>query len=225
MLGNVLNWQWADNHKYLIAYWCLALALSKLTDDPEGHLRTSARLMIGASFAFAVFWKVVSSDFLNGSFFETSLIFDDRFAYVARLLGGLIRPLAASNHAAEHSLLAFDSRLTVVPLQYTDGVRILARFFTWWALITETLVALSFLCSNERKLFGIRRDYFLLMFLFSTYSIASVIGFGWVLATMGYAQARDAPRFVGRLYLWAVVVMQAYKLPWRAIFGYMGLTG
>jgi hypothetical protein len=222
MLGNALNWQRADNHKYLIAYWCLAVGLSMLTRDPVENMGRSARLLIGAAFSFAVFWKLVSRDFLDGSFFETSLLFDDRFAYVGRVLGGMIQPVQASNVVAQRALLAYDSTLDVAALQYTAGIQILARFFTWWGLITETLVALAFLAPGGR-LFRIPRDYFLLTFLFSTYAIASVIGFGWVLATMGYAQAREAPRSVARLYVLAVVVMQAYKLPWRLIFGY--LTG
>jgi len=220
MMGNALNWQRADNHKYLIAYWCLAVGLSMLTRDPEENMGRSARLLIGAAFFFAVFWKLVSRDFLNGAFFESSLLFDDRFSYVGRAVGGMIQPLQAANLSAQHALLSYDSTMDVAALQYSAGIRIMARFFTWWGLLTETLVAAAFLLPRG-KLFRIPRDYYLLTFLFSTYAIASVIGFGWVLATMGYAQSREAPRSVARLYVLAVVVMQAYKLPWRLIFEYL----
>jgi hypothetical protein len=224
--GNAINWQWADNHKYLITYWCLALALAMRGLSPLEDLRESARLLIGLSFAFAVFWKVTTKDFVNGDFFVTSLLFDERFGYVARAVAGMIRPVVAMNHAAQHALIGFDSSLSEVSLTYTAGVRIFARFFTYWALATESLVAVSFLRPGDARTFGLRRDHYLLAFLFSTYAIASVIGFGWVLATMGYAQLRrDAPRSLGRLYLLAVVVMQAYKLPWRMIFGYLTGSG
>ena len=45
--GCLLLWHDADNHKYLITYWCLALGLSCMADDREKALRINARLLLG----------------------------------------------------------------------------------------------------------------------------------------------------------------------------------
>ena len=82
-VGHAERWFQVDNHKYLITYWVLALGLAHLTPRPAEALRTSARLLVGFAFALAVLQKLLSPDYLSGSFFEALLVTDRRFAYVA----------------------------------------------------------------------------------------------------------------------------------------------
>jgi hypothetical protein len=66
--GHFTLWHLIDNHKYLMTYWCLALACSLLMEDPRQALAFNARLLTGLCFFFAVLWKATSPDFLDGSF-------------------------------------------------------------------------------------------------------------------------------------------------------------
>ena len=87
----VADWPLPDNHIYLLAYWCLAVALA-LGAGAEGArvLGLSSRLLIGLAFLMAVVWKgALSPDYLDGRFFRVTLLTDERFTDATLLLGGL----------------------------------------------------------------------------------------------------------------------------------------
>ena len=76
----LLDWPLADNHAYLLCYWCLAVALSLAAYDTEGCLASNGRVLIGLVFGLAVLWKLgLSSDFVDGSFFQVTMLRDPRF--------------------------------------------------------------------------------------------------------------------------------------------------
>ena len=84
MLRVILNWPMADNHAYLLSYWCLAVAVALVSHDPRSCLALNARLLVGLAFACATLWKVVlSPDYLDGRFFRV-LLLTDRFCHAAR---------------------------------------------------------------------------------------------------------------------------------------------
>jgi hypothetical protein len=59
----------ADNHIYLLAYWCLVLFLVLNVPAParQRALALNARWLIGLAFLFAILWKaVLSPDFVDG---------------------------------------------------------------------------------------------------------------------------------------------------------------
>ena len=86
----VHDWPHADNHHYLLAYWCLSVFLALLSTAPKEAMAHSGRLLIGLAFAFAVLWKgVLSPDYLDGRFFRVRLQTDGRFAAATKLIGGL----------------------------------------------------------------------------------------------------------------------------------------
>lgn len=218
MAGNYQNWFMVDNHKYLLGYWCLALFCCLLTELPEKTLATIARKLIAFSFLFAVFWKIASRDFLNSTFFHYALLLDDRFSGVSELLGGMTNELMDANRTAYRALINFDSRIDAVQLLFTKGITYLARIVTWWTLIIELVVAVSFLWPLGKSI-SRWRDFFLLIFILSTYSVAPVLGFGWTLIIMGLVQCENRYRYVRWLYMAAFVVLQIYNLPFRAILG------
>lgn len=216
MAGNYQNWFLVDNHKYLLGYWCLALFCCLQADDPKKSLSVVARWLIGLSFLFAVFWKVASTDYIDGTFFNYTLLLDDRFRAVSESLGGMTKEMSEANRAAYRALTNFDSRIEAVPLLYPRGVTNLAVIFTWWTLLIEVLVAACFLWPWG-KWISKWRDYILIAFILSTYSVAPVLGFGWTLIIMGLAQCEDRPKYILRLYMMAFIILQVYNLPFRAI--------
>src|SRR5262245_37597668 len=145
------DWPLADNHAYLLAYWCLAVALAAGIPEGSRMLARSARWLCGLAFAFAVIWKaVLSPDFLDGRFFRVTLIQDPRLAAGAMLLGGLspeelredreyLEPLPEGAELVE-------PRVLVEP----PALRNLASALTWGGLALETVVAVVFLLPARR---------------------------------------------------------------------------
>ena len=61
--------------------------------------------------------------------------------------------------------------------------------------------------------FGLR-NLALLFFAISTYSIATVKGFGWILMILGYAQTEENESRARLGYLAVFILLQLYKLPY-----------
>jgi hypothetical protein len=99
----VVDWPLADNHAYLLCYWCLALGVSLVARDHGAALALNGRLLIGLAFACATLWKaVLSPDYLDGTFFRVMLMVDQRFEAPVRLVSGLSpEQLAANRHLLE----------------------------------------------------------------------------------------------------------------------------
>src|SRR5262245_57752053 len=189
----IADWPLADNHAYLLCYWCLAAGLALLAPDPRRALAWNGRVLIGLAFALATFWKVASPDYLDGRFFRVTLIEDARLAAFAIHVGGLDPALLTERRA--YLALHADGHTLDVPDPPPEPARFraLARASTLGTLALEAAVALAFLAPLGRH--GWLRHGLLLAFCATTYAIAPVVGFGWLLLAMGVSQCdRDARR-------------------------------
>lgn len=206
------HWPRADNHAYLVFYWCLALALALSLPDSGAALARSARGLLGLVFAFATLWKAwLSPDFVSGEFFRTSLLLDPRFADLAALVGGLAPDGLAANEALLDSFRAEDSVPAGARLVEPPRLRVLATVLTAWTLAGEAAVALAFLWPGERGP-ARWRHWLLLLFCVTTFPIATVPGFGCLLAAIGAASCRGRVR---GLYAAAFLLIWAYAVvPW-----------
>ena len=224
-VGHASFWYAIDNHKYLITYWTLVLALARLTDDPLRLLAHNARLLIGLAFGFAVLWKSISGDFLDGSFFEASLLQRPRFFGVAEVIGGVSDSSLRENlHRMATLRDAGDPSDPGAAAVMNTGPRIplMAFLMTWWTLGIEAVVAACFLWPKDRGL-SRWRDASLFAFLITTYVLTPVVGFAWVLCAMGAAQCRETRRFRywPALYTGAFLfVMVSSYLPWSRAKGF-----
>jgi hypothetical protein len=195
------NWETTDNHKYLLSYWCLAVMLSLTATEQRDFLAKCARSLIGVSFALAVLWKLRSADFVVGDFFRVQLVTDVRFMAVASWLGGLS---ADEVHALRSAWMSFD------PIELSPRMNAIAVGMTAWTLFIEIWVAVAFLLP-QRTLLGRLRDVPLLIFALSTYAVATVLGFGYLLLAMGLCQTRSPrARFA---YVAAFIVMFLFEIP------------
>ncbi|HEU4428767.1 MAG TPA: hypothetical protein VFT98_08435 [Myxococcota bacterium] len=204
-------WPLGDNHAYLLAYWCLGVGLALVAREP-GALAPIARRLIGLAFAFAVLWKVISPDYLDGRFFRVVLIVDQRFEQFTRIAGGVDDADLAQRRAylAQHVDSAHPARGAPPPER--ERLRRVAQTATFATLAVELAVAAAFLWPLGRRL-SRWRDPLLLGFCLATYAIAPVEGFGWLLLAMGLAQA-DSLRST---YIAAYAVLLLYReLPWGA---------
>ena len=219
----LVDWPLPDNHAYLLAYWPIALPLSLGGREPTRTLATSARLLVGLAFAFASVWKLgLSTDYLDGRFFRVALLTDPRLEDLAKLVGGL----------GTESLAGLREFLG----QHVDGPAVLgaqvphepprlasfAYGLTLWTAFLETAVAAAFLWPRGRGL-SRARDALLLLFCSTTYAIATVEGFAWLLLAMGVAQCeRDATRLA---YLGVFFLVLLYReVPWLTLLLRAGST-
>ncbi len=208
-----LDWQLADNHGYLLCYWCLAVTLALVSNDPRGCLALNGRLLIGWAFAFATLWKLLSPDYLDGRFFRVTLLIDLRFAEFAQLAGGLTPDLFDALREFVHQHVD-GSLLEPLPIpSVPDRFLWLARFATLWTVGSEEAVALTFLWPVRRGL-SRARNIILLLFCATTYAVATITGFGWLLLAMGIAQC-DPERRTRLCYLVVFVLILFYsQVPW-----------
>lgn len=209
-----LVWPVSDNHAFLLAYWCLAALLATLAQRRDAVLAWNGRMLVAGAFFFATLWKaVLSPDFLDGRFFAVSLVDDPRFESFALLATGI-------DADALHSLRD-------VTREHVDGVFVpweempevpprlsaLARAMALSTVAIEGAIALAFLAPLGWRIARVR-DALLLLFCATTYVLAPVAGFGWILLSMGVAQLEPERRSTRAAYLAAFgVVLLATRWP------------
>jgi hypothetical protein len=213
------DWPLPDNHIYLLAYWCLAAALSLRDATPSVAIARSSRLLIGLAFLCAVLWKtVLSSDYVDGRFFRVTLLTDDRFADVARLAGGLGEADLAENRAYLTPLPEGAELLDPPALHEPRGLRWLAQIATWGGLTLEAIVAAMFLLPRPGRLMSQCSHASVVLFCMATYALAPVAGFGWLLLAMGLASTERKECAWRRTYVTAFLLVMLYaEIPWSAM--------
>lgn len=201
VVETLLNWEWSDNHEYLYTYWYVVLGCACLSQAPDFVLRKSARLVIGLAFLFAVLRKLLSGEYLSGDTFRFLLVTDPRFFEVFRLVTG---------YSEQGEVFASMRRLEPLVLLPDNSVLVLvANVLTWWALAIELAIAASFLIPGGRITEGVRHAL-LMLFIVTTYPMAPVLGFAWILIIMGLSQlSADAQKMrlgyvflFGAIYIW-----------------------
>jgi len=213
------SWPLNDNHAYLLIYWCLAVTICLLTTDSKKFLAINARYLIGFVFAFATIWKLLlSPDFIDGTFFKVNMLTDPRFESFAQLVGGLSYEKYWELHdfVTQHidGKIVGLTQLPEIPNRYG----LVATFLTFYTAILELLVAITFLWP-EGKGVSKYRDYLLLLFCATVYSVATVEGFGWLLLAMGISQIYNKKNNnLKILYLLVFALILFYReIPWVSL--------
>lgn len=183
----LLDWQLADNHAYLLAYWCGAVWLAFGAGDARASLAHGARLLVGLVFLLAVLWKgVLSSDYLDGRMFEVLLILDPRFEPITRGVAGV----DPEQLDALRAFLRTHVDAAVAPAIGPEIPALLvqtARALTWWTLGIEAAIAAVWLLPGAGARQILVRDGLLLVFCATTYPAIGIESFGWLLLAMGVA--------------------------------------
>lgn len=223
--GIFLNWASCDNHKYLICYWCLALCT--VFELPRSRrsfaLAVNARLLIGLCMALAVFWRTVSDCYHDGSFFHYALLVDPRFADLAGWIADAPAAVLAENRQLRHLLTQgylYGVEVNRIALTDAPGLKTLGLVLTWWTLLLESAIAALFFWPDGRRA-AVARNCLLLLFGLSTYTVATVRGFGWILMLLGLAQCSDREKRFRVAYLAMFLLIQAYLLPYQLIIDWL----
>jgi hypothetical protein len=207
-------WPLGDNHAYLLTYWCLAVSLALLAGAGDLRIARSARWLVGLAFAFAVLWKALSPDYLDGRFFRVTLVVDTRFETFTRVVGGFDAEALEDRRAflTQHVDDAFAVWTDAPPEPPRFAAA--ARAATWGTIAGELAVALAFLWPAGRGP-SRARDPLLLAFCAVTYAVAPVEGFAWLLLAMGLAQADRAQPWTRAAYPAVYALVLLYReLPW-----------
>lgn len=210
---NAGDWYSIDNHKYLITYWSLVAVLAVGSSDPDRVCATNARILLGLCFLFAVIWKFLAGQYLDGSFLQYTLLKDSRIEAMAMGLGGTTRDGLIENRALIQTLRAYPSDGLSIALNAAPGVRILALVLSYWTLLIEGAVAVAFLTPSRFR--WVRwRDMLLITFIATTYFILPVTGFAFALALLGFAQCEPERKAMRVTYLLLFVAIQLTRIPW-----------
>lgn len=205
-MGAWQAWRWygLDDHLVLATYWCLGLGLSLLTRQPHEAMRIASRWLIAGVFGFAVLWKAVAPQFATGDFFDVAfLVLDERFHFVATTLGGIDEATYQAQARAYTELRGYGSAVTDMPLAVTPRLHAIATFLAWMTFVVEGALALVFLLPAPTPRRRMLRAATVAIFCVTTYSLVSVLMFGWVLVAMGYSQLDDTQRGAQRMMLGA----------------------
>lgn len=183
LLGSAVGRLWLSegNHLFLLFYLSLIALVASHSSKPRSVFRLNARLVIGLVFALAIFWKVVSEDFISGFFYSHLLVTDERLSIIALLVTDLSRSDVAANRQALIGVLDTPTKLISHP-----GIQSLATVLTLLTLILEAAVAIAFLTTN--KISRRVRSPILLFFIIGTYTLVPVPSFATAIACLGYAE-------------------------------------
>lgn len=189
----VMHYRSMDDHKYLLAYWLMAIWLAVKAPDTERNqiLSWNARILLGLTMAWAALWKgVLSDEYLDSAFFHMTLLTDFRFEHIVALTGALdMASLAENQNAIAAMEQSVNNGLPIreFTLISSAGVEWLAYLVSYSTLILEAGLAIVLLVPSRSNAMTWLGHIGLIAFLVTTYLAVPVIGFGWLLIIMGLA--------------------------------------
>jgi hypothetical protein len=180
-----------DNHYYLFNYIVLMIIVSLGLKNKE-VLVLNSRYILGIAFLIATFWKVYDGEYLNGYFFEVSFLSDSRFKwFVDKIFGYSIQEASFNYHYAKFTeIVRMKPQLMNAQFIIKEPLQIGALIFSWGTIVFEAILGTAFIIKAkfEKMIIG---DILLIGFLMGTYLLAPVTGFSMLLASLGYAQAKN----------------------------------
>ncbi len=213
-LMNGISWHSIDNHKYLITYWSMTVTLAvACPTSAERVLLWNARGLVGICFGLAVIWKLLAGEYLDGTFWEYTLLTDSRLRVVSSVVGGI--PLAdlSTNRSLVADAFQWPAENPIVHLATSPQLAGVAKAMSWWGLGIESLIAVLWLCPVRTPLS--LKDASLIGFLVTTYMLLPVVGFASVLGVMGFSVAfLENRRRLAFVYLIVLCFVQLASIPW-----------
>jgi hypothetical protein len=213
----ILDWERVDNHKYLLDYWLWVLFIVHLFSQSEQQqriIRSNARFFLCLIFLAASAQKLSSPSYRSGAMFEHYLYVEPRFRAFGKLIG--IDPSVSD--AVKKQIMFLRSPFAEVEendihIAGSDRARVAAVMMTWWDLGLQLTIGALLLIRKRRA--DELAHILLLFFIFTTYLPAPVFGFGWILAIMGFALAKEKFPKITAGYIVSFFAILVYQLPWR----------
>ncbi len=226
--SNLIHWYLIDNHMYLMLYWVLTLLISRIifaiSQSQESSLDILAfngRWLLVCCMSLAVFWKLFQADYTDGSFFEFTLITDERFKNFASKIGHVDISKLSYNGYVEQNIFMLKELKHV--LSSSLQIEKLAKALTWWTIGIEATIAILFLIPDHpsKRRFTMLKHWSLIFFILSTYLIAPVFGFAWLLILMGLACLPQGYGHMRLAYVITLLMTQLYRMPFGDYISYL----
>ncbi len=179
-----------DNHVYVFALLLILGTIAVHLHHSEGDWKKAfgfnARVMMGLIFLFAGIGKLLAPEFLDGSFFEFFLTTDSRFKGFSHvLLKGQDSILSENGMMLDSLLDTLHPETALFFLKSAPVIEQSSIYMTYWTILIEMLTAILFLMPGRYKLSGYR-EIPLIIFIVTTYPIATVPGFARSLLTLAF---------------------------------------
>jgi hypothetical protein len=131
---------------------------------------------------------------MDSTFFKFELLTDSRFRdaaqYVGRVDGEDLKENRKIRDQYKRSYRKDAEPSESFTLVSSPLVDLMAIGMTWWTIFIEGLIAVVCLWPGDR-LVAIIRTTVVLVFAATTYLLAPVLGFGWMVVLMGFAQCPE----------------------------------
>lgn len=208
---NAFYWEIYSNYHFLLTYWCIACTLAVFSKEEANVLKWNARLLIGLCFLFAALWKIIGGEYFDGTLQQFLFLVDRRIDVFSSLLG-IEKEALTQNRELLAYLKGNPATGFGAALNSSTNVHYLSIISSYYTIIIESLVALSFLFFRVGFLEK-TRDVLLIMFIVTVYFILPVPGFGFIVTLLGFAQSSPASRKINIAYLLLLIPLQLSTLP------------
>ncbi|MBP6974719.1 MAG: hypothetical protein KBB54_02125 [Candidatus Pacebacteria bacterium] len=215
-------WEIVDNHMWLILYWLLVLFLTTLSSrmyktDILDFVKHNAIFMMVFIMGVSVLQKIVGGVFMDGSFFEFTILTDERFYLIAHYLGGISTFDFFNNVDMLSNLSDPHSPLVI---KTSNAVRTVSLIFTYSIVLLEICIATLFLVKNRKA--RLWAHILNALFIITVYFVAPVYAFAFLIAVLAIATL-DTDRSSSRLllmYFALLILIFLYKIPWFSLVVY-----
>ncbi len=215
---------YVPNHKHIFAYVTLAVTVSLfLYNKSHGlsldFLKSQSQIIIGLCFLFATIGKFLAPEFLSSLFFDFTNTTDPRFFGSTSTIGHVDINLLKENEATFTSFLKSNNPNENFVLHGADSIKGFSRFLTYWTISIEGLIGISFLIPQKFRL-SEYRNLFLVLFILTTYPIATVTGFAIILAFMGFVQSLEDRKLTvySVFYLGVLLLLPLNSFPFTRLY-------
>jgi len=211
---NGMSWHSIDNHKYLISYWALCITMAAAWPDRGRDIVAwNARGLIAGCFVFAVAWKLLAGEYVDGSFLHHTSLTDGRVQVAASAVGGIEPSHLRMNRQLSGLIQTWPSESAVVYLRSSERMNTVALVASYWTLAIESAVAILGAIPRFNRF--VAKDVALMLFVLTTYFLLPVVGFATILGVLGFAAAvHDGRAKLGRIYLLVIGLAQLASVPW-----------
>ena len=212
--GNLLDWAYIDNHKYLMVYWCAACTLAVASDDPDRVLGGNGRVLLGLVFSLAVLWKLMAGEYLNGEFLHFTFLQDARLEVPVRAAGDLDPSVLSLNRLLKAALASVPHPEGYVELTSNLRLRAIALVASYWTFLIEGALAVAFLAPRLFRRATLVHPL-LMTFIATTYFLLPVTGFAFALVVLALSCCPTDNRRIRIAYLGMLVAIQLTRIPWQ----------
>lgn len=209
------NWL-VFSRSFLIAYWVLAIFLAMHNADEHARIDTlkrSAQYLLGTAMLIASVHKIISTDFLDGSFLQSWFLLWPNNMDVARSFLGFNIKDYSTNQRILHAVLNTDA-ITRLAFTAYDPSRLenLCRWFSQAGAALELSIGMLFLLPTQNEFVHKARHALLILFLLTCYLVLPVFTFAAVLIALGYAQCNAKDFWLKRFYRALIPIIAMYTM-------------